>query len=162
VSAGGQLRIQDGEAIDNTATTQLRASTPTLGYVRLIGQVHMETRWNDTQNSFYTLGSDSGLRGYRIGQFIGDRRFVGQLEARSVPYPVWVVRVGAVAFYEGGGAANSFNRMTYAHDVGFGARMLIPQSSRELFRFDLSFPLVAAPGVRAGFPRFIAGFDSYF
>lgn len=162
ISAGGQLRIQDGRTIDNTATWQIRAATPTLRHVRLIGQVHMETRWNDTQNQFYTLGAESGLRGYRIGQLIGDRRIVGQFEARSVPFPFWVLRLGGVAFYEGGGAANSFRQMDYFHDVGFGARMLIPQSSRELFRFDLAFPLVEAPGTRAGYPRFIAGFDSYF
>ena len=49
------------------------------------------------------------------------------------------------------------------HDVGIGLRTLIPQTSRELFRFDLAFPLVdAAPGVRAGIPAFTAGFDSYF
>ncbi len=161
-SAGGQLRIQGGDAIDNTATWLARAATPTLKYLRLIGQVQMDTRWDDRQNQFYTLGSDSGLRAYRIGQLIGDRRIVGQLEARSVPYPVWVVRLGGVAFYEAGGAANSFSQMNVFHDVGIGARMLLPQSSRELFRFDLAFPLVGTTGTRAGYPRFIAGFDSYF
>ena len=54
------------------------------------------------------------------------------------------------------------NDRSIFHDVGLGARMLLPQSSRELFRFDLAFPLVEATGTRAGFPRFIAGFDSYF
>ena len=162
VSAGGQLRIQDGRTIDNTATASARATTPTLSWMRLVGQLHFETRWHDESNQYYTLGSESGLRAYNVSQFFGDRRVVGQLEARSVPYQVWVVRVGGVVFYEGGGAANSFAQMQYFHDIGFGARMLIPQSSRELFRFDLAFPLVAADGTRAGVPRFIAGFDSYF
>lgn len=170
VSAGGQLRIQDGETIDNTATAQIRAATPTLSFFRLIAQVHTETRWNDQSNSDYTLGSESGLRAYAISEFFGDRRIVGQLEARSVPFPVWVVRLGGVLFYDGGGAADTFKRMEYFHDVGFGARMLIPQSSGQLFRFDLSFPLVdgqatdaaGRPITRAGYPKFIAGFDSYF
>ncbi|HSD86886.1 MAG TPA: hypothetical protein VLB44_05205, partial [Kofleriaceae bacterium] len=162
LSAGGQVRIQGGESIDNTATGQVRAATPTLPYMRLIAQVHMETRWHDTQNQYYTLGLESGLRGYRIGQFYGDRRIVGQFEARSIPVPFWVLRVGGVLFYDGGGSANSFKTMHDYHDVGFGIRALVPQTSRELFRFDLAFPLVAAPGVRAGIPSFTAGFESYF
>lgn len=162
VSGGGQLRIQSKNAIDNTATGQVRAATPTVGMLRFIGQVQMETRWDDQQNQFYGLGSDSGLRAYRINQVIGDRRFLAQFETRSVPYPFWVLRVGGVLFYEGGGAASSFGTMRYLHDVGFGMRVLIPQSSRELFRFDLAFPLATAPGTPAGQPRFIAGFDSYF
>lgn len=163
LSAGGQMRIQSGATIDNTATAQVRAVTPTLGYLRALARVQMETRWNDTQNTFYTLGSEGGLRAYRVGQFIGDRRIIGGVELRSVPIPVWVLRAGAVLFYEGGGADDTFRRMSIFHDVGIGIRTLIPQTSRELFRFDLAFPLVdAEPGIRAGFPRFTAGFDSYF
>lgn len=166
VSAGGQVRIQSGQAtttIDNTATAQVRVATPTLGYFRIVSQVHSETRWNDTQNAFYTLGSDSGLRGYDLGQFIGDRRIVGQFEARSVPYPIWVLRLGAVAFYEVGGAAVSFKEMQLHHDIGVGLRMLIPQTARDLFRFDFAKPLDGAH--RCPIPGnicFIAGFDSYF
>jgi hypothetical protein len=162
-AAGGQLRIQGGSTIDNTATAQLRAATPTLASrLRFVGQIQGETRWNDSQNQFYALGSENGLRAYNISQFIGDRRINAQLEARSVPIPIWVVRVGGVVFYDGGGAADSFRRMRYVQDVGFGLRMLVPHTSRELFRFDLAFPLNDAPGTRTGRPRFIAGFDSYF
>jgi hypothetical protein len=169
LSAGGQLRIQYDDtvgrvrAIDNTATAQVRAATPSLGYFRVVAQTHVETRWNDTQNAFYTLGSDSGLRGYDIGQFIGSRRVVGQIEARSIPYPLWVLRLGAVAFYEIGGAAVSFHEMALHHDVGVGLRMLIPQTARDLFRFDFAKPLDGDH--RCPIPGnicFIAGFDSYF
>lgn len=163
VSAGGQIRIQDGDTIDNTATAQVRVATPTLRYLRVVGQAHAETRWNDTQNVFYTLGSESGLRGYDIGQFIGDRRAVAQIEARSLPVPFWVLRLGAVAFYEVGGAASSFREMKLHHDIGVGLRMLIPQTARDLFRFDFAKPLDGQH--RCPIPGnicFIAGFDSYF
>jgi len=43
--------------------------------------------------------------------------------------------------------------------TGVGLRALIPQTSRELFRFDLAFPL---DGAFAGTPRFIAAFESAF
>jgi hypothetical protein len=167
LSAGGQIRYQPSsedshDTIDNTATAQIRASTPTINFFRLIGQTHFETRWHDTQNTYYSVGSESSLRGYGIGQQIGDRRFVAQLEARSEPRALWVLRWGGVLFYDGGGAATSFGEMQMLHDVGFGLRTLVPQTSRDLFRFDLAFPLVEAEGVRAGVPRFTAGFDSYF
>jgi hypothetical protein len=162
VSGSAGIRIQDGRTLDNSAGGQVRAATPTLPYFRLIAQVQFETRWNDESNNYFTAGSDSGLRAYRIDQFRGDRRFLAQIEARSQPFPFWVLRLGGVLFYDGGGAADTFRTMKYAHDVGFGLRMLVPQSSRELFRFDLAFPLASAPGTTAGYPRFMAGFDSYF
>jgi len=73
-----------------------------------------------------------------------------------------VLRLGAVAFYEVGGAADSLNQMKLYNDVGAGIRMLIPQTSRELFRFDIALPLQNAPNNPAFHPHFIAGFDSYF
>jgi hypothetical protein len=163
LSAGGQMRIQGGSAIDNTATAQVRVATPTLKYARLVAQVHTETRWHDTQNAFYTLGSESGLRAYDIGEFIGDRRLVGQFEVRSIPVPFWVLRLGAVAFFEFGDAAASFNEMKIHSDAGVGFRMLIPQTARDLFRFDFAKPFDA--GQRCPLPGnicFIAAFDSYF
>jgi hypothetical protein len=40
--------------------------------------------------------------------------------------------------------------------------MLIPQTSRELFRFDLAIPVTDGVRTRAGSPAFIAGFESAF
>jgi hypothetical protein len=161
-SAAISLRIQDGRTIDNTAGAQLRAATPLFHYGRLITQLNLDTLWHDTQNQYYTVGSDSGLRGYAIGEFYGDRRVLGRLEARSVPFPVWVLRVGGAAFYETGGAANSLAQIKLYNDVGFGLRVLVPQTSRELFRFDLAFPLQAAPGWNAFAPHPIFSYDQAF
>jgi hypothetical protein len=43
--------------------------------------------------------------------------------------------------------------------VGVGFRMLLPQTQRDLFRFDFAFPL---DGPQAGALRFIAAFDQAF
>jgi hypothetical protein len=166
VRPGGSmsLRIQsDGthETIDNTASIGFGGATPTFGWVRIVAQAELDTRWHDTQNSYYTIGSDSGLRGYPINAFIGQRRVSAQFEARTTPWALWVLRVGGVAFYEAGSAGNSLDEMTLYQDVGAGIRMLIPQTSRELFRFDVALPLVAIPGNPVS-PHFIAGFASYF
>jgi hypothetical protein len=165
-SASASLRIQpDGDGvhdtIDNSASALLRAATPSIGIGRIIGQVQVETLWHNTQNSYTAVGSDSGLRGYPINAFIGQRRFVAQLEARSTPFPLWIWRFGGVLFYEAGGADNSLDDMTIYHDVGVGIRGLIPQTSRELLRFDIALPLRPSPGNPVS-PHFSAGFASYF
>jgi hypothetical protein len=162
--ASMSLRIQsDGthETIDNTASLGFGGASPTFGLLRIVAQGEVDTRWHDTQNSYYTIGSDSGLRGYPINAFIGQRRVTAQVEARTTPWAFWVLRMGAVAFYETGGAANSLADMRLYHDIGLGMRMLIPQTSRELLRLDVALPLVAIPGNPIS-PHFIAGFQSYF
>jgi len=161
-SAGAGTRRQDGRWIDNTASATLRAVTPTYEYARLVALVTVATRWNDESNRFFTLGSDDGLRGFSINEFSGQRLVRGNFEIRSVPLPIWVFRVGGVLFYDVGGAEDTLRRVRLHHDVGIGFRMLIPQTSRELFRFDLAFPLDDGVRTRAGSPAFIAGFESSF
>ena len=163
-SAGTSLRIQpmgNHDTIDNTAQVSASAVTPTLGILRIVAFSQLLTRWHDTQNAYYTIGSDSNLRGYPINAFYGQRRFSTIIEARTQPLPWWVLRLGMVAFYEAGGAANSLDEITLYQDVGMGVRMLIPQTSRELFRFDVALPLRASPGNPIS-PHFLAGFASYF
>lgn len=147
------------DLIDNTAYARMRVATPSYRAGRLVVESMIQTRWNDTQNRFFTLGSDNGLRGFVIDEFRGERLFATQIEARSVPIELWVLRAGAVVFYELGGAGDSFRELPIHHDVGVGIRWLIPQISRDLFRFDLAIPL---DGAAAGTPRLIGGFESAF
>lgn len=160
VAGGLGGRYQEGEFIDNTATVLIRGATPAIGdLVRLLAQSSLSTRWNDTQNSFYAIGSDTGLRGFGINEFTGQRYFNAQVEARSLPYPLWMLRLGAVAFYDLGGAANSLAQLDLHHDVGLGLRILIPQTSAQLLKFDFSVPL---DGANRGALRFLSGFGSEF
>jgi hypothetical protein len=171
-SAGISTRYQGGSFIDNTATFGVRVVTPTYRWARIVGESAVGTRWNDTiaeAIGFFSIGSANGLRGFEIGEFRGQRLIRNQVELRTVPVPFWVLRLGAVAFYEAGGAANTFTtraadgsrRWTFPlhQDVGVGLRMLIPQTARDLFRFDFAVPL---DGRDAGKLRFIAGFDTAF
>jgi hypothetical protein len=169
-SAGVAYRFQnttlnDGTpttSIDNTASASLYVITPSYKFLRVVAQAAISTRWHDTQNAFLAIGSDSGLRGFEINQFIGQRRVSGIAEARTTSFRLWLLRFGGVAFYEIGSAAETFNTMRVHQDIGVGLRMLIPQTSRELWRFDLAFPLDATPSSPAFQPHFIAGFQSYF
>jgi hypothetical protein len=160
VSTALSARYQQGDFIDNSATGTLRVAAPPVGgLVRFLAQAQIATRWNDTQNQFYTIGSDSGLRGFGINEFAGQRLFSLQAEARTLPYPIWVLRLGAVVFYDLGGAADSLGRLPLHQDAGLGFRMLIPQTSAQLLKFDFAFPL---DGPNPGVPHFLAGFGSEF
>lgn len=157
-SATVSSALQD-DLIDNTAFVRLRVVTPTYYVGRLVVESALQTRWNDTQNRFFTIGSDNGLRGFLINEFQGQRTVGTQLELRTLPGKLWLLRIGGVVFYELGGAADSLRRLALHQDIGFGLRVLIPQSSRDLFRFDFAVPL---DGTAAGSPRFIGGFESAF
>ncbi len=156
----------DHELVNNTATVGVRVVTPTYKWARIVAESTLATRWKDINNSFFAIGSDNGLRGFLINEFsgvrTGDRLMRTQVELRTVPRPLWVIRYGGVLFYEVGGVGDTFNgsgKLQLHHDVGFGFRMLIPQTARDLFRFDFAFPL---DGPNAGALRFIAGFESAF
>lgn len=159
--AGGLgSRYQAGSLIDNNATLSLRGATPPIAdAVRILAQSSLSTRWHDTQNQFFVIGSDTGLRGYNINEFSGQRYFDLQVEARSLPYPIWVLRIGGVVFYDLGGAADSLAAMPLHQDAGIGLRILIPQTSAQLLKFDLPVPL---DGKSRGQVRFLAGFGSEF
>jgi outer membrane protein assembly factor BamA len=171
-SIGASMRLQsnavlpDGQtvgAIDSTAVAQIRAFTPSTKYGRLIAQAYIDTRWHDTQNQLFYIGGDPSLRGYEIDQFYGYRLFSGQLEARSVPFRWWVFRLGGVVFYDVGGAANTMSSLGLFHDVGIGVRSLFPQTSSQLVRLDLAFPLQATPGNGPALvPHFVFSFGSAF
>jgi len=159
----------DHEFVDNTASLAIRIVTPTYKWARIVAESTIATRWHDVSNRFFAIGSDNGLRGFLINEFsgqrTGDRLMRTQIELRTVPRPLWVVRYGGVLFYEVGGvsdtllARGSSPGMQLHQDVGAGFRMLIPQTARDLFRFDFAIPL---DGAAAGTLRFIAGFESAF
>ena len=170
-SAGASLRIQpftlrDGSqvnTIDNSASASLRVVTPSTEYYRIVAQASVSTLWNSSQGQFLAIGGDPTLRGYVINQFTGQRVVSGQIELRTMPLPWWVLRLGAVAFYEVGGAAPSLGQMDHAlfHDVGLGVRALIPQTSRDLFRVDVAFPLQATVlNGSAFFPHLVLSYAS--
>ena len=168
VSIGGKRQpgLIDSDFIDNSATAAVRIVTPTYWYARLVAQLSTSTRWNPSAPGFFFLGSDDGLRGYLINEFFGQRLARGNFELRSTPWPLWFLRVGGVVFYDVGAVPDTWKQFTVAehlhHDIGVGMRALIPQSNRELFRFDLAFPLDDGQRTRAGTLRFIASFEQFF
>jgi len=62
------------------------------------GQTSLSTRWHDTQNQFYAIGSDSGLRGFQITSSSAIATPTCRSRRAPLPYPIWVLRLGGVVF----------------------------------------------------------------
>jgi hypothetical protein len=176
-SAGWSARIEGGRVIDQTYSAGFYAASPVISrLVRVIVQGNAGALIDDTQNRFYGLGGDTGLRGYVVNDFVGKARAVGHVEVRSMPVAVASFRLGGVAFYDVGDAASpdpgtgadlvkairSVLRLQPKSDVGAGLRLLIPQLNAYVLRFDCAFPLNETPYTRAWYPRFSLGFQQAF
>ncbi len=154
-------RLQDGELIDHELRAQVGAISPTLlDFVRVAGFAQVATFLDDSENRYFTLGGDTGLRGYTIGAFAGERLVRGNLEVRTRPGRAWFTRFGVLGFWDLGHAADRFSNLRIQHDVGIGFRAVLPQLQTAVFRLDWAVPLT---GDTAGLPgRFILGFEQVF
>lgn len=100
----------------------------------------------DPEN-YLLLGEDTGLRGYPIGQFSGDRRFLLNLEDRLFFVDDWLsmFSLGAAAFYDAGYAwqpSETIGITDLRHSVGLGLRLAFSRSSRnEPIRIDFAYAL---------------------
>lgn len=188
VAVGWSVRLHDGGWSDELLSAVASAATPVIRRaLRMVAYASTSLLFDDQRNALTSVGGDSGLRGYAIGEFIGKSTIQGSVEARSmaVPLPLLSLRLGALLFYDFGDAAvprstqpstdnifartvNAFSGFHYYHDVGVGLRLLIPQANTDLLRIDWAFPLEtdnqpSPVRTRAGWPgRFSAGFRQVF
>ena len=164
VTASGALRLRDGRAIDQIFQGKLYLASPILRRVlRVVVSAEADATRNDSPHVRVSLGGDTGLRGYIIGEFQGSSMFVGHAEVRTMPIAVFSQRFGAVLFCDVGDAAQTFAVMMLRTDVGLGLRWLIPQLNSAVIRIDWAVPLVDGLVTPAGFPgRASAGFSQIF
>ncbi len=156
-------RFQDHILIDQYALGDVYAASPKLGrMLRVVAEVSLDGLIHETNNGRLGLGGDSGLRGYDINQFVGDTRFLGHLELRSMPLEIAFLRFGGLFFWDAGGAWNRDERgfaESLHSDVGIGLRTLIPQIDPFVVRADVAFP---TQGPNAGMPRVSLGVRQVF
>ena len=161
-TAKAEARLEESNRlIDQAYGLELYMASPKiLRLFRIVAQAKLDWLENETQNRFFTAGGDEGLRGYEIGQFTGESRFLGHLELRTRPTRISFVRFGGVAFWDLGHAADDVSDLSPRHDVGVGVRILIPQIEGEVARIDWAWPL-NEPN-RSAFGRFTLGFFQVF
>jgi len=164
-SAGVTGRRQDGEFIDVVRSASISGATPALLGMRLAARSLWARRYNETNNRFFTVGGDTGLRGYTIGDFAGQIRVLNNLELRTFPIRILFARFGGIAFWDFGHAADCYsgcdNPLVLQHDVGVGLRGLVPQLQPYVFRLDWAIPLTG-PTQGVGGSRVIFGVQQVF
>jgi hypothetical protein len=138
-------RLERDRLVDQRLLAQLRGASPVLFKAfRVVARATLDARREDTVNTFVTLGSGNGLRGYTSGELFASQasKLLTNLELRSVPFIAWeAVHVGAVAFWDTGTVYNKKNDFSLVHAVGLGLRVLFPQLNRSPFSFDAGVAL---------------------
>ena len=120
------------------------AATPVLpGSIRLVTSGAASFNTNVEANRIILLGGQGDLRGFPVGSFSGTSFVRGSLEVRSLPYELSFLRVGYLAFWDAGHAANRPSDLTLRHDVGIGLKALIPQLGEGLSFLYWAVPLDA-------------------
>ena len=173
-SVGGSLRFQSGAphdwtTIDNSAACQLRVRDADDRVVpRRRRRATVDTRWHDTQNGFYAIGSDSGLRGYNVNEFRSAARTIraarktevelrmtrsrsgcsGSAASRSTRSAARRIRCTQIELYQR-------RRLRHAHAHAADRRASCSGSTSRSRSQD-------APSNPAFHPHILAGFDSYF
>lgn len=156
VSAGWSARIQDTELADQSVSATIFGASPVIARAfRVVARLDLDVLLDRARSQPYTLGSGNGLRGHVLSSFRGETRFRGNLELRSTAFSLWFFRIGGVAFYDTGHAADRVQDLRLQHDVGLGLRILIPQVNRDVLRLDVAWDTSGdgVPLVTAGFSQ---------
>ena len=119
----------------------------------LVGNVSTLVGWNLDPESQIPLDGESGVRAYRLHAVEGDRRLVGNLEARVlvVPEILQLVSFGLAAFGDAGWSWGRPDGFWHLADAGVGLRIGITRASKNsLLRMDVARSLHPDPLGRTG------------
>jgi len=143
-----------------------RVTTPRVALGRLTFDGLVRDRYENYLNRSFDLGGDTRLRGYPPAGFQNSSRgpvaVALNTEARTRSIDILSAQVGLAAFYDVGGASETFQDLHLRQSVGGGVRILFPQADRTVLRADWAFPFTPTPGY-ATFPgAFYIAFDQAF
>src|SRR5205814_2420802 len=129
----------NGRLTAKSTSAAAKVATPVLGRaVRVVGSAGITVLTDDTFNRRFRIGGGS-FRGYALGEFQGDARWLGHLEVRTRSLSVAALRLGVLAFYDVGHAAPTVQQLSARSDVGAGFRLLIRQLNYYVLRMDWAF-----------------------
>jgi hypothetical protein len=110
----------------------------------LVGRVNIISGNDlDGEKQFFADG-DTGLRAYRLHAFSGDSSLIMNLEERLfLGRELWqVLSPGVAVFVDAGNAANgsdAFDPGNLHFDAGFGLRIGVSRTPRNIFRLDFAY-----------------------
>lgn len=145
-AANASTRIESGlkNAIANVSATYVHRD---LGdYPRaFVARATLNRGWRTDDNVQFFADGATGLRGYRVHAFAGNRAAVINLEQRLYlgRELLQFASPGVVAFMDAGAAGD--RGLNIKSDFGVGVRIGLPRSPRNLLRIDLAFPLQTDP-----------------
>ncbi|MGH9441553.1 MAG: hypothetical protein ACRD16_04710 [Thermoanaerobaculia bacterium] len=122
-----------------------------------VARVQYDQGWHLDRDVQFAADGLTGLRGYRLHAWTGDRRFIANVEQRffSEREYLQLVSPGAVVFFDTGAAAPhgaplwSFSQ--FHSDVGVGVRLAIARAGgNNILRIDLAYPFDKDPRGRHG------------
>ncbi len=119
----------------------------------LVGNVSTLVGWNPDPESQVPLDGETGLRAYRLHAVEGNRRLVGNVEARVlvVPEILQLVSFGLAAFGDAGWSWGAPDGFWHLADAGVGVRIGITRASKNsLIRIDVARVLHPDPLGRTG------------
>jgi hypothetical protein len=128
-------------SVDTTYGADFFAASPVFAQLRLVAFGDTSLRQDVRDNELVRLGGQTDLRGFDIGSFVGSSFYRGSIEVRSLPHKLFFMRVGYVAFYDAGDAADNTESLGIHQDVGLGLKGLFPQTGEALFFFYWAVPL---------------------
>jgi hypothetical protein len=150
-SVGGSTRVRGG--VENALVSADARAFVMKGPWTLVGHLATAIGWRLDPEKQIPLDGDTGLRGYRLHAVEGDRRIVGNVEARvfAVPEILQLVSFGFVVFGDVGwswGDPDGFWRLA---DAGVGLRIGLSRASKNtLLRMDVARSLHPDPLGRTG------------
>jgi hypothetical protein len=118
-----------------------------------VGRLGTMIAWNLDPENQVPLDGDNGVRAYRLHAVEGNRRFVGNLEARvlAVPEILQLVSFGFAAFGDFGWSSGDPDGFWRLADAGVGLRIGITRASKNsLLRMDVARSLHPDPLGRTG------------
>jgi hypothetical protein len=148
-SLSAKTREHDGSLEHSLAEAELEAywKPPRLPDQTFAGRLLFS--WGRRLDREVQLAADgaTGLRGYRLHAFTGDRRLIANLEdrIRLTPELLHLFQVGAAVFVDAGYAWPTGVPIRLSDlrvDAGLGLRIALPRAARHaLLRFDLAYAL---------------------
>ncbi|UCD63331.1 MAG: BamA/TamA family outer membrane protein [Candidatus Zixiibacteriota bacterium] len=112
-------------------------------YLTLAMRGLYESDWNRTDREGVWLGGTTGVRGYDKYFRTGDRKVVGNVEARFYPDIRFMSAIfGGVVFADWGTIWKKEEPVTLGHTylaAGFGLRIAFEKSTRNVVRIDLAY-----------------------